>query len=150
MIQLHSANPADTLAIGRRLAGLLQPGDVVLLEGRLGVGKTLFAAGIAEGLGVSERLTSPSFVLVKMYQGFLPLVHADVYRLGTTGEFADLELPAVAHDGVLLVEWGNVVSKGVPDDHLLVQLVIRNNDARDITLLPYGAWRSRPLKGLVA
>ena len=150
MIELHSQTPADTLAIGRKLAGLLRPGDVVLLEGRLGAGKTLLAGGIAEGLGVSEPVTSPSFVLVRIYQGFMPLVHADVYRLGSTAELDDLELAATARDGVLLVEWGNVIASGLPDDHLAVRLAIKDDDARRITMLPHGEWRSRPIEELIA
>ena len=85
----------------------LRAGDVVLLAGRLGAGKTLLAAGIGEGLGVEEPLTSPSFILARAHEGFLPVVHADVYRLGTSAEFEDLDLPEQARDGVLLIEWGD-------------------------------------------
>ena len=150
MIELHSATPADTLAIGRKLAGLLRPGDVILLEGRLGAGKTLLASGIAEGLGVSEPVTSPSFVLVRSYVGFLPLVHADVYRLGSMAELDDLELPAAASDGVLLVEWGNAVKSGIPSNHLVVRMTIDENEERDIALIPNGSWQDRPIVELEA
>lgn len=148
MIHVASVSPADTLALGRRLAGLLRPGDVVLLAGRLGAGKTLLAAGIAEGLGVDEQVTSPSFVLVRSYEGFLPLIHADVYRLGSLGELDDLELLDAARDGVLLIEWGNAVVSGVPDDHLLVEIEIGQGDERAIHLVPRGAWKARPIQEL--
>ncbi len=150
MIEIHCQTTADTLALGRKLAGLLRPGDVVLLSGRLGAGKTVLASGIAEGLGVTEPVTSPSFVLVRSYKGFLPLVHADLYRLGTSGELEDLELPESADDGVLLVEWGNVLASAAPEDHLLVHMTIRADESRDVALRPQGTWRTRPIQELVA
>ena len=144
----RSSSPSDTLAIGRRLAGLLGAGDVVLLAGRLGCGKTLFASGIAEGLGVTDVVTSPSFVLVRVYQGFLPVVHADVYRLGSSGEFEDLELPDWSCDGVLIVEWGNVVEQGVPADHLLVEIEIAGDSERVFRFVPKGEWPASRLTEL--
>ena len=92
MLEVRTLSPNDTLALGRRLAALLHAGDLVLLSGRLGSGKTLFVSGLAQGLGIEERVLSPSFVIVKIYEdGFVPLVHADVYRLGSMAEFDDLE-----------------------------------------------------------
>lgn len=148
MLELTSASPDETFAIGRRLAGLLQPGDIVLLCGRLGSGKTLLTAGIADGLGIDDRITSPSFVLVRHYDGFLPLVHADVYRLGTSAEFADLELVDTAEDGVLVIEWGDAVAGGVPPDHLTVRLEMVGEAERSITFVPRGAWTERNLEEL--
>ena len=120
------------------------------MSGRLGAGKTLLAAGIAEGLGVSDPVTSPSFVLVRNYVGFLPVIHADLYRLGSTGELDDLELPSSAAEGVLLVEWGNVMVSAAPEDHLMVELTIRPDESRKVALLPQGTWRSRPIQELIA
>jgi tRNA threonylcarbamoyladenosine biosynthesis protein TsaE len=140
--------PSETVALGRRLAGLLRPGDVVLLAGPLGAGKTLVAAGVADGLGVDEPVTSPSFVIVRSYQGFLPVHHADVYRLESTGEWDDLDLLTLAADGVLLVEWGTAVAGAVPGDHLVVDIAVLDADRRLITLVPHGSWRRRPLQEL--
>ncbi len=145
-----SASPAETLALGRRLAALLRPGDVVLLVGRLGTGKTLLASGIAEGLGVQEPVTSPSFVIVRSYDGFLPLHHADVYRLTSTGEFDDLDLFSSAADGVVLIEWGDVVAGAVPPDHLVVHMQIAADGTRELAFTPVGDWQGRPLDGLAA
>ena len=145
MIEIPTNSPAETLALGRHLAALLRAGDIVLLAGRLGAGKTLFAAGVGEGLGVEEQLTSPSFILARAHQGFLPLVHADVYRLGTSAEFEDLDLPEQARDGVLLIEWGDVVAHGVPEDHLLVHIDIAGDSERMFRFAPSGAWMQRPL-----
>ena len=149
-VVLASSSPSETLAIGRRLAGVLGAGDVVLLAGRLGCGKTLFAGGIAEGLGVTDEVTSPSFVLVRAYDGLLPVIHADVYRLGSSGEFEDLELPDWSRDGVLIVEWGNVVEQGVPVDHLLVEIEIAGDSERVFRFIPRGEWPARRLTELMS
>ncbi len=150
MIAIATDSPDATRAVGRRLAGLLRPGDIVLLAGRLGSGKTVFAAGVAEGLGVDERITSPTFVLVHEHEGFLPLIHADVYRLGSSAEFDDLELPSAAEAGVLLVEWGSAVASSVPSDHLLVELMVVTETERRIELTPMGTWDTRSLEEITA
>ena len=94
-----------------------------MLEGVLGSGKTAFVSGLAEGLGVTELVTSPTFVLVKRYEdGFMPLVHADVYRLGSSAEFEDLDLLHSARDGLLAIEWGDAVVGSLPDTYLTVRL----------------------------
>ena len=143
-----SATPAETLAVGRKLAALLRPGDVLLLVGRLGAGKTLLASGIAEGLGVEERVTSPTFVILRSYDGFLPVHHADVYRLSSTGEFDDLDLLASGQDGVLLIEWGDAVAGAIPPDHLVVRMDVHPDESRTITFVPQGSWVERSLEGL--
>ncbi len=124
---------------------MLRAGDIILLAGKLGAGKTLFAGGIGEGLGVEEQLTSPSFILARSHEGFMPVVHADVYRLGTSAEFEDLDLPEQARDGVLLIEWGDVVAHGVPQDHLMVQIEVVGESERVFRFTPSGSWASRPL-----
>jgi tRNA threonylcarbamoyladenosine biosynthesis protein TsaE len=148
MTEIITRSPADTLALGRRLSALLRAGDVVLLSGRLGCGKTLFVSGVAEGLGVQEPVTSPSFVIVQQYDGFLPIYHADVYRLGSLGEFDDLDLGASAGEGVLLIEWGNAVAQGVPADHLVVEIEIEGETQRRFRFVPVGTWADRSLEAL--
>jgi tRNA threonylcarbamoyladenosine biosynthesis protein TsaE len=140
--------PADTAALGARLASALRPGDVVVLAGPLGAGKTLFAGGIGAGLGVEEAITSPSFVLVREYDsGFLPLVHADVYRLKSINEFDDLDILNQAAEGVLVIEWGDAVEPALPD-HLLVAFSIEGDGARVVTMTGFGErwanWESAP------
>ncbi len=148
MIEVLCSSVAETMALGRRLASLLHSGDVILLAGDLGSGKTAFASGIAEGLGVEERVTSPSFVIVRTYTGLIPFTHVDVYRLQSSGEFEDLELVEDAADGVLVIEWGPAVVASVPRDHLLVTLDVTADEQREISLFPKGSWRSRPLQEL--
>ena len=148
MIEVHTASPAETLSLGRHLAAHLGAGDIVLLAGRLGAGKTLFAAGVGEGLGVEEPLTSPSFILARAHDGLLPVVHADVYRLGSSAEFEDLDLPEQAREGVLLIEWGDVVARGVPEDHLLVKIEIVGESDRRFRFAPSGKWIQKSLQEL--
>jgi tRNA threonylcarbamoyladenosine biosynthesis protein TsaE len=146
MNEVRSTSPEETLALGRRLATLLEAGDVVLLAGKLGSGKTLLVAGVAEGLGIAGPVVSPSFVLVREYDdGFLPLVHADVYRLGSMAEFDDLELPDSAHAGVLLIEWGTAVSGSVPEDHLVIHIDVLDESERRFRFEAKGQWVTRPL-----
>ena len=147
-IEIISSSPDETMALGRRFAPLLTAGDIILLSGRLGSGKTLFVSGVAEGLGIRERVTSPTFVISRIYtDGFLPLVHADVYRLGSVAEFHDLELPDDGIDGAVFVEWGDVIADSMPADHLTIVFALEG-DTRRITFEPQGTWMSRDLSVL--
>lgn len=101
----HSSSESETVAAGHRFAERLVPGDVVLISGPLGAGKTAFVRGMAEGLGASPaEVSSPTFTLVQQYAGRIPVYHADLYRL-TAQEAADLGLDETGEDGVLVVEW---------------------------------------------
>jgi tRNA threonylcarbamoyladenosine biosynthesis protein TsaE len=144
MITFACPGPGDTASLAARLAALLRPGDVLILSGQLGSGKTLFASGLAAGLGVEEPVTSPSFVLVRDYQsGFLPLTHADIYRVQTHNEFDDLDLIAQAASGVLVIEWGDVVELDLPPDHLRIDFEVAADETRTISLTPHGSWIPR-------
>jgi tRNA threonylcarbamoyladenosine biosynthesis protein TsaE len=150
MIELRCPTVADTLAAAGRLASLLRPGDVVVLSGQLGAGKTAFTGGLAAGLGVEEPVVSPSFILLREYRsGFLPLYHADAYRLGTINEFDDLDTVGYAEDGVLVIEWGDAVAGALPGDHLLVEFEVADDDCRAIRLKPAGDWLNRPLEDVI-
>lgn len=150
MIEVRCAAESDTTRVAARLSAALQPGDVVVLAGPLGSGKTLFTQGLAAGLGVEELVVSPSFVLVRQYRsGFIPIVHVDVYRVGSMNEFADLGVFELARDGVLVIEWGHAVDSALPRDHLRVEFSVEDDGARVLRLTPGGAWRSRNLDALV-
>lgn len=149
MIEVRCPTEADTQAFAARLASSLRPGDIVLLSGGLGVGKTLFTKGLAVGLGVEEQVVSPSFVLVRHYNsGFLPITHVDVYRLETINEFEDLDVFDMARDGVLVIEWGDAVEPVLSEDHLRVEFEVEEDQARVLRLVPGGSWAERDLKGL--
>ena len=141
-----AASADETREIARSLAELLGPGDVVLLAGGLGAGKTTFAKGLAAGLGVEDVVVSPTFTLARAYEGRLPLVHVDVYRLETEHEVLDLGLDdLVGDDGVLVVEWGDAAAAALGAERLEVRLVaVGEADDREISMTPVGAsWRDR-------
>lgn len=146
MIAISCPTVTDTRAAAARLASLCRPGDVIVLSGGLGVGKTAFVGGLADGLGVEEPITSPTFVLMRVYEsGFLPLVHVDVYRLGSQLEFEDLEILESGRDGVVAIEWGDAVVSMPPESRLHVDLSVGDDEARVITLRPLGDWNARPI-----
>jgi tRNA threonylcarbamoyladenosine biosynthesis protein TsaE len=141
---------ADTVEFGRRLGTLLRAGDLVLLAGPLGAGKTVMVKGIAEGLGVVGRVTSPTFVIAHEHRSApggrgLPLVHVDAYRLGGLGELDDLDLDTDLVDAALVVEWGEGIAEQLAQDHLLVRLEQREDEVRVAHLEPHGSWSSRVL-----
>lgn len=114
----------QTRRIGARLAALLGPGDLVLLEGSFGAGKTTFTQGLARGLGVdADYVTSPTFTLINEYRGQVPLYHVDLYRLDTVQQAADLGLlDYIEGDGVTVIEWPERAAGLLPAEHLLVTL----------------------------
>jgi len=120
-----SDSPGRTRALGAAVAAHLRPGDIVLLSGDLGAGKTVLVQGIAAGLGVAETPTSPTFALVHEHEGTeLRLLHADAWRLESPAEAVDLALAEEVDDGrtVLVVEWGELAAAALPGDHLRVVL----------------------------
>jgi tRNA threonylcarbamoyladenosine biosynthesis protein TsaE len=139
----------DTRDFGRRLADLLRPGDLVILSGPLGAGKTALAQGIGVGLGVAEPVTSPTFVIARVHHGGrVPLVHVDAYRLGAVAdpraEVDDLDLDASVDDSVTLVEWGEGMVEQLADAHLEVRLERREDDSREVALRSSGGdWADR-------
>jgi tRNA threonylcarbamoyladenosine biosynthesis protein TsaE len=147
MLQLRASSLADTHAIAAAIAGLSRTGDLVVLAGEMGAGKTAFAKGFGAALGVTEPITSPTFTLVHSYDaGRITLHHADIYRLTTHHEVADLALAELLeYDGIVLLEWGDVVAQSL-GEHLLVQLVadLDDEDVRHITLSGTGrSWALR-------
>ncbi|HEX2154661.1 MAG TPA: tRNA (adenosine(37)-N6)-threonylcarbamoyltransferase complex ATPase subunit type 1 TsaE [Acidimicrobiia bacterium] len=141
---------ADTQAVAGRLAAEVKPGDVVVLKGGLGSGKTRFAGGLAAGLGVEEAVVSPSFVLMREYRsGFLPVIHVDVYRLGSINEFDDLDVYERASEGVLVIEWGDAVASALPSDVLTVEFEVGEHEERTLRFVPAGEWSSRDLNRVI-
>jgi len=144
-VELRAPRAEDTRVIGERLAGLLETGDAVALTGELGAGKTTFVQGVARGLGFAGHVVSPTFTLVREYQGRLRVHHVDVYRLERVQDVVDLGLDEMADEGVLLVEWGDAVEALLPSDHLLIELTVPGEDeARRLVLSGVGAsWALR-------
>ncbi|NJC70179.1 tRNA (adenosine(37)-N6)-threonylcarbamoyltransferase complex ATPase subunit type 1 TsaE [Planosporangium thailandense] len=148
----------DTRAFGERLARVLRAGDLVLLIGPLGAGKTALAQGIGAGLGVRGEVTSPTFVIARVHRpdpargGRVPLVHVDAYRLGAVpdprAEVDDLDLDATVDESVTVVEWGEGLVEQMVDAYLEVRIDRRDDDSRTVDLVGHGGdWDSR-LAGL--
>ncbi|HEX2074097.1 MAG TPA: tRNA (adenosine(37)-N6)-threonylcarbamoyltransferase complex ATPase subunit type 1 TsaE [Geodermatophilus sp.] len=137
--------PADTRALGCELARVLRAGDLVVLVGPLGAGKTALTQGIGVGLGVSEPVTSPTFVIARVHRGgALPLVHVDAYRLGGVADVEDLDLDASTAESVTVVEWGQGLVEQLADEHLEVRLDRRDDEVRTAVLVPHGpGWEER-------
>ena len=133
---MRLASVEDTRAFGRELATRLQAGDLVVLSGPLGAGKTALTQGIGEGLGITGRVTSPTFVIARVHRGPLPLVHVDAYRLRDSGnlDLDDLEIDEELDRAVVVVEWGEGVVEGFSDSHLEVALVRHDDDSRTVTV----------------
>ncbi len=153
MLELRAESLADTTAIAGSLAALSRPGDLIVLSGEMGAGKTAFAKGFGAALGVTEPITSPTFTLVHTYDiddgsgnGAKSLHHADLYRLDRTAEIADLALEELAeYQGIVLVEWGDVAD-ALFGDHLVVHLEpdAPSDTSRLIEISASGArWASR-------
>ena len=144
-LRLRSADEATTKAIGAALAGLLDPGDVVGLAGDLGAGKTRLVQGAAAALGADDPVLSPTFMLLREYDGDLPVHHVDAYRLAGPVELEDLGLDEVlAADAVAFVEWADRVAAALPESWLELVLHIRDDDTREVDVHPHGpAWAAR-------
>jgi tRNA threonylcarbamoyladenosine biosynthesis protein TsaE len=139
------ATDASTRAAGAALAPLLAPGDVILLDGPLGAGKTTLVRGLLEALGHAGEVPSPSFAIVQPYDDLpLPLWHADLYRISHPSELAELGLDSVLDDGVLVVEWPGHAGEGAwPTTALHLSLAPRDDGARVLTAKPGQGWEER-------
>ncbi len=142
---IRAATPEQTQQFGRRLARLLRPGDLVILAGPLGAGKTALTQGIGAGLGVGGRIASPTFVIARVHPGVLPLVHVDAYRLGSLAELDDLDLDYSADEVVTVVEWGAGLAEQLADEWLQITIEADpDSEARTFALHPHGdGWRRR-------
>ena len=140
----HSTD--ETLELAGTVGELLRAGDVVSLVGDLGAGKTVFARGVARALDVTEPIVSPSFTIVREYEGRMPLVHVDVYRIDTVQELHDLGFEELLRDdAVTLVEWGDMIDGLLPGDRLDVRLAPGDtDDERVVEIEGHGrSWRAR-------
>lgn len=146
MIVAHTRSPDETAALAAALAGLARGGDLLLLAGDLGAGKTVFVKGFAAELGVDDPVTSPTFTLAHHYRGRVPVNHLDAYRIDRADEVADLALPELLDsNAVTLVEWGDSVIAAVPADFLELRFQFgAGDDERTIEVRTVGnRWSAR-------
>jgi tRNA threonylcarbamoyladenosine biosynthesis protein TsaE len=135
---IESRSPEETRALGERIGRAAQEGDVLLLSGELGAGKTLFVQGIARGLGYDGPVSSKSFVILGEYHGSLTLYHADLYRLDDPEQVQELGLDEITADGVLAVEWPERAEWMLPEERLLIRFEVTGEETRRLHLDPRG------------
>jgi tRNA threonylcarbamoyladenosine biosynthesis protein TsaE len=132
-----STQSEDTMAFAMRLSKLLKPNDVLALEGDLGAGKTTFTKGLAQGLEVKKTVNSPTFTIIKEYNGIMPLYHMDVYRLEDSYE--DLGFDEYFEGGgVTVIEWAHIIEEQLPEELLNIRIKHGENDTRTIIVVPKG------------
>ncbi|WP_182354938.1 tRNA (adenosine(37)-N6)-threonylcarbamoyltransferase complex ATPase subunit type 1 TsaE [Flaviflexus huanghaiensis] len=150
-MELIATTAEDTQEVGRRLGGLVAAGDLIMLAGPLGAGKTTFVQGLAQGMGVHGRVTSPTFVISHIHRGSIDLVHVDAYRLDSLEDVESLDLDASLGDSVTVIEWGRGKTDALSDDRLEIDIArplgsrvgddpedLVDDTPRTITLRPTG------------
>jgi tRNA threonylcarbamoyladenosine biosynthesis protein TsaE len=127
----ETSSAAETMSLGRRLAARLKPGSVVAFYGELGAGKTTMIKGIAEGLGVSETVKSPSYVMATEYEGDLPVSHVDLYRISGPEGLESIDLDAyISEQGVCLIEWADRAEGVLPEERISVYIEVSDTGRR--------------------
>ncbi len=135
--KIHVGSLDETKALAHRLALLVAPGDIITVEGQLGVGKTAFAKALGEGLGVKGHITSPTFTIVKEYEGEIPFYHMDAYRLEHAEE--DIGFDEYFYgSGVTIVEWAQFIADFIPKERLEVKMYYVEDEQREWVLRPIG------------
>jgi tRNA threonylcarbamoyladenosine biosynthesis protein TsaE len=149
VIQTKSAS--QTIRLGKRIGGLLQPGDVVALVGELGAGKTQFIKGLAEGAGVGKPtyISSPSFTLINEYPGRVPFYHVDLFRLEQEKDAEELGLDDYFQgDGISAIEWADKIPSLLPKDMLLIHIAYTGKNSRSLEIIGKGKHYEDLVKGL--
>lgn len=138
MFELISNSEEETKMIGQKVASQLKKGDIIVLTGDLGSGKTKFVEGILTYFGKQDEISSPTFTIVNEYEGNMPLYHFDVYRIGSSEEMYDIGYDEyINSDGVCIIEWANLIEDILPDEYLHIELKYKDM-SREMILNPVG------------
>ena len=140
-------NAEETQKLAYRLGQLVSAGTLITLSGDLGAGKTTFTQGLAKGLGIEKKVTSPTFTIMKEYKGRLPLYHIDAYRLENITQDLGFE-EYIDSDGVCVIEWANFIDYVLPEELLNVEFTINDDDSRTLEFKSYGRKYEEVINGL--
>lgn len=143
---MYSHNEEELIALGQSIGEKLKAGDVLVLTGDFGAGKTTLTKGLAKGLGISQMIKSPTYTIVREYEGRLPLYHLDVYRIGDDPDSIDLD-DFLYGGGVTVIEWGELLDSDLLDDYLTLTLE-RSGDGRKLSGVAHGVRSSQLLEEL--
>jgi tRNA threonylcarbamoyladenosine biosynthesis protein TsaE len=146
--ELKTNTTEGTIGVAERLAALLEPGNVITLEGDLGAGKTTFTKGLAIGLGIDRTLSSPTFTIVKEYEGRLPLYHMDVYRLENSDEDIGFE-EYFNGNGITVIEWAQYIEDFLPTDRLNIMIKYLDEGSRLLIFEPSGSHYKQIVEALI-
>ncbi len=143
---MYTKNEEELLALGERLGNLLKKNDVLILTGELGAGKTTFTKGLARGLDIHQMIKSPTYTIVREYEGHLPLYHLDVYRIEGDADSIDLD-EFLFGGGVTVIEWGNLLGEDLPDSYLELE-ILKEDEGRQLRFNAQGHRPEQLLKEL--
>ena len=152
VIKYQSENEGDTLYLGKMIGNLTETGQIILLSGDLGSGKTVLVKGLAEGLGIDKKnITSPTYNLINEYEGRFPLYHMDLYRLDRKEELIDIGFEEyLSHEGIIVIEWPEIAQELIPSDYLYIKFTTLSKNKRVLELKARGKRGKRLKKGLSA
>ena len=143
---MYTKNEEELINLGERLGTLLQKNDVLILSGELGAGKTTFTKGLAKGLGIRQMIKSPTYTIVREYEGRLPLYHLDVYRIEGDADSIDLD-EFLFGGGVTVIEWGHLLGEDLPDSYLELE-ILKEADGRCLQFIAHGSRAEQLIKEL--
>ncbi|VTS69706.1 tRNA (adenosine(37)-N6)-threonylcarbamoyltransferase complex ATPase subunit type 1 TsaE [Streptococcus australis] len=143
---MYTKNEEELINLGERLGTLLQKNDVLILSGELGAGKTTFTKGLAKGLGIRQMIKSPTYTIVREYEGRLPLYHLDVYRIEGDADSIDLD-EFLFGGGVTVIEWGHLLGEDLPDSYLELE-ILKEAEGRCLQFTAHGSRAEQLIKEL--
>ena len=143
---MYTKNEDELVAFGEKLGILLEKNDVLILTGELGAGKTTFTKGLAKGLGITQMIKSPTYTIVREYEGRLPLYHLDVYRIEGDADSIDLD-EFLFGSGVTVIEWGHLLGEALPADYLELE-ILKDGEGREVVFHAHGQRATDLLKEL--
>ena len=144
MLTFTTSSAEETIELGKKIGKLLKKGDIIAMQGTLAAGKTTITKGIAQALGITETITSPTFCLISEYEGTMPLYHMDVYRLDGTEDFINLGTDDMLYgDGVSIIEWSEKIMDELPSSTIILKITPQEDGSR---LIEIDNWNNGEIK----